>query len=261
MDMIEASKINEIEKYNDSNFPILSVYLGVDNLQSPAKKFLETQFHSMIHEQLDDNQRSIFQDDIKKIEDYLASYTPVNRSLVFFSAGKNLWEVIGFEFSLPAKITVGVSPDLEPIVLAQKKYSKYLVLLVDHQKARVFTVEQGVITEQRNFSDSYVPQKRKMTGRDLNANKDDLMSRHNEAQIDLHIKYVCEEAAKFAEAKGINFLIIGGHDEIIKRVIKALPPELKKIMAGSFITEINLPLNEILIESKKVAAAINLPKN
>jgi hypothetical protein len=254
--MIEPNKINEIKKYNNSEFPILSVYLGVDSLQSPSEKFLTTQFHSLIHEQLDDDQRNIFEDDIKRIEDYLKDYKPSDRSLIFFSAGKNLWEVIGFEFSLPAEISISTSPYLEPIIMAQQKYSKYLVLLVDRQKARVFTVEQGEIIENRDFNDNFVPQKRSLTGRSMNYNTDDTASRHNDVLLGFHVKDACETAAKFAKEKNIEFLIIGGRDEMIPKIEKALPLELKNILSGSFVTEINLPLNEILIESKKVAAKI-----
>jgi hypothetical protein len=51
-------------------------------------------------------------------------------------------------------------------------------------------------------------------------------------------------------------VIIGGHSEMFKRVAASLPAELRSKVVDSFVTEINIPLNEILMESKKIAATV-----
>lgn len=254
--MIKSDEMKRIESFNNSEFPILSVYLGMDSLQAPSDKFLTTQFHSLLHQCLGSDQRNIFENDIKRIEEYLNDYVPKARSLVIFSAGKNMWEVAEFEFSIPAKISVGTSPALDSITKSQLEYSKYMVLLVDREKARMFTVEQGEVVEQSEFHGDYVPQRKKMTGRDGAAGRSDIISRHTDELFDRHIDLSCKEAAKFAKSQDISFLLIGGRNEILSRIAESLPYELKNKLSGSFEINTNLPLNDILIESKKIAAAI-----
>lgn len=255
--MIKPDELERIESYNNSNFPILSVYLGADNLQAPSEKFLITQFHSLLHQSLDKEQREIFQTDIERIEDFLNDYIPTSRSLIIFSSGERLWEVVNLEFYLEANISINMLPNLDPILKSEQKYSKYMVLLVDREKARMFTVEQGEIAEQSEFSSNYVPQNKQATGRDGNAGRSDIMTRHTNELLKRHIDNACKAASKFASTKDIDFLIIGGHSEIFAKVAKSLPLNLRDKLAGSFVTEINIPLNDILIKSKEIAEVVN----
>jgi hypothetical protein len=254
--MIKPDQLKEIESYNHSEFPILSVYLGEDTLQAPSEKFLTTQLHSLMHRYLSDEHRNHFEKDIRTIEEYLDNYVPTGRSLVIFTAGDNLWETVSFEFSIPPSISVGTSPNLDPILKSQQKYSKYMVLLIDREKARMFTVEQGEIIEHSDFTEGYVPQNKKITGDNDLGSRTDTISRHTDVMLDRHIDQATHAADKFARDKGINFLIIGGHVELLARIAESLPYDLKNKLAGSLTIDVNLPLNDILIESKKVAANV-----
>src|SRR6266567_360077 len=125
--MIQPSIIEKLKTYNGSSFQILSVNLGVDGVQSPSGEFLLKQFHSLIHQGLTKEQRTIFEGDITRIEKYLDAYIPTYRTLIFFTAGQQLWETVGLEFSLPAGLSVGTSPNVDPILQSLQKYTKYLV--------------------------------------------------------------------------------------------------------------------------------------
>lgn len=254
--MIEPNTLKELESYNNPSFPILTVYLGADNLQAPSRELLLTQFHSLLHKNISSDQRVTFEKDIERIEEYLNSYIPSARSLVFFSAGENLWRVASLEFSLPINISVGSSPNITPIIQSQQKYSRFLVLLVDREKARMFTVEQGEILDHSDVIGGYVPQYKKATGRDGNAGRGDIMNRHTDMLLRQHIDLIIQAVDKFVKASDISFLIIGGHAEMFKKVAAALPTDLRAKLAGSFVSELNIPINDILLESKKIAAIV-----
>ena len=250
--MIKPDKIKELESYKNSLFPILSAYLGSDNLQAPSKDILLPQFHSLLHQNLTKQQREMFKVDIDRIEDYLNNYKPSARSLIFFSAGEKLWEVVNLHYSISPNLIIDSSPDITPIIKTQNKYSRYLVLLVDREKARMFIVEQGEILEHKDFVNGFVPQRKKKTGHN---NTDSLiMLRRTENYLDQHIDRISSEVAKFAQSKDIKFLIIGGHQQLFNRIIASLPVDLQSMVVGTFISELNIPLNDILIESKKIAA-------
>jgi hypothetical protein len=50
--------------------------------------------------------------------------------------------------------------------------------------------------------------------------------------------------------------LIGGHAEMVNKVTKSLPKAFQDKVAATFVSELNIPLNDILLTSKKVAADI-----
>ena len=255
--MIEPDVVEKLKTFKNSEFEILSVYLGEDTVQAPTGDYLKKQFHSLLHQNLDKDLRAKFGDDINSIEEYLKDYTPSGRTLVFFSAGDNLWEVVKLEFSLPSDISLDNSPNIVPIVDALNKYSKYLVLLTDREKTRMLLVEQGEIVDYSQFIGSYVPQRESATGKGSLPSQIDVNFRHTEKLLDDRLKLSADAVAKFVKDKDIHFIILGGHKEMFKRVAETLKSDLQSKIVGNFVSEVDLPLNQILFKSKSVAVKIN----
>ena len=254
--MIKPSVIEQLKTYNGSSFQILSVYLGADSAQSPSGEYLLKQFHSLLHQHLDKELRASIKGDITRIENYLTDYLPSARSLVFFSAGKQLWETVQLEFYLPEGLSIGTSPNVNPLVQSLQKRAKYLVLLVDREKARMFTVEQGEIVDSSEFIGGDVPQKVKSTGREISGGDGDINFRYNEELLQRHIDRAAQAIVRFTQGQDIHFVMIGGHAEMFKKVANALPTSLRVKIVGNFKSEVNLPLQDIVRESKKLAASM-----
>jgi hypothetical protein len=254
--MISPTTVKTIQAYSNSDNKVLSVYLGEDTRQSSNGEFLLTQFHSLLHGYFDKDLRREYDNDIKRISEFLVDYIPKARSLVFFTAGEHLWQVIELEFSLPVSLTVSASPIIKPIVDALPRYSMYLVLLVDREKVRMFTVEQGELVDHSDYVGGYVPHHAKSTGREP-IGGDDAVFRHNETLLKRHVALVAKTVVEFTKTQDVHFVIIGGHSEIFKKVAASLPVSIRNKIVNSFVTEINIPLNEILLESKKIAATVS----
>jgi hypothetical protein len=243
--MISPTTVKTIQAYSNSDNKVLSVYLGEDTRQSSNGEFLLTQFHSLLHGYFDKDLRREYDNDIKRISEFLVDYIPKARSLVFFTAGEHLWQVIELE-----------SPIIKPIVDALPRYSMYLVLLVDREKVRMFTVEQGELVDHSDYVGGYVPHHAKSTGREP-IGGDDAVFRHNETLLKRHVALVAKTVVEFTKTQDVHFVIIGGHSEIFKKVAASLPVSIRNKIVNSFVTEINIPLNEILLESKKIAATVS----
>ena len=253
--MITASDITDLKTYERSGFQIMTVYLSGATRRSPDASQLLSQFHSLVHKYLDKPMRVEFAADIDRIQKMLTEHIPSARSLVIFSAGDQLWRVVGLEFPVPTSLVISTSPDLDSLLQVLPHYSRYLVLLVDREKARMFTVEQSEMIDHTDFIGTPIPQKSKSTGVDR-AGSSDGNSRHNEVLLQRHIAETAQAVAKFTQSNEVHFMIIGGHAEMFKRVAAALPAGLRSKVANSFVSEINIPLNEILLESKKIAALV-----
>lgn len=242
---------------NDETGQILSIYLSSQEKQTPYPDELLAQFHSLIHQNLSEDERNKWSKDIGRIEKYLhESFERSNvRSLVFFTSGKKLWQVLQFEFFLTPLVKVLSKPYIEPFEGKADKYQKYLVLLVDRKKAKLFTVHLGKIEEYKNIFDGEVPQNVK--AKKIDYGRDDKIFRHIEDHLHRHLQTIAKVTKEFSKGKNIHFVILGGHAEMIPKVKKHLLYPVNEMVLGEFVTELNIPLNEILLHSKKVATRIN----
>lgn len=121
---------------------------------------------------------------------------------------------------------------------------KYLVLLADREKARLFTVNFGKIEEQKEIFDNNVPQNVK--AKKIDYGRDDKIFRHIEQHLHYHLMLIAETAREFIKGKNINFIILGGHKELLPKMKAHLTYPLNKMVLGEFVTELNIPLAEAL---------------
>lgn len=257
MDNQIIRKMKNLKGYSNSKFPILSVYLGYPEKQTPSGTKLITQFHSLIHQNLDKEGQKKIRQDIDRIVEYLKQTydSRGKRSVAFFSAQNKLWETIDFEFFLPPKINISNTPNTQPISQAISKYRKYLVLLMDREKARIFTVHLGKIEEHTDIFDGIVPQRVK--AKKVDWARDDKIFRHIEDHLHRHLQLLAQKTAEFFKNKNVHFIVIGGHPELLEKIKKYLPYPLNKKVSGEFVTELNIPLNEVFLRSKKIAQNVD----
>ncbi|MCR4305539.1 MAG: hypothetical protein NUV73_00460 [Candidatus Daviesbacteria bacterium] len=237
--------------------PVFSVYLGSDGKVVPTADLLSAELHSLVHQNLSAVQRNKWQRDIKKIEDFLHQFVGSSntRSYVFFTSGKNLWQVLNFEFFLPPLCKISNYPYKKPLEEAVEKYRKYLVVLADREKARLFTVHLGKIEEYKDIFDDQVPQKVK--AKKIDYGRDNKIFRHIEDHLHRHLQVISKATKDFTKGKIIHFIILGGHKELLPKIKAHLPYPLKEKVLGEFVTELNIPLGKVLLFSKKIAAQIN----
>lgn len=235
---------------------ILSVYLGAGEKRPPDSDFLIAQLHSLIHKSLLEVQRNEWKKDIDRINEYLHESVDRSnvRSYVFFTSGENLWQVFNFEFFLPPLCKISRERYMEPFRKVLDKYQKYLVLLVDREKARLFTVNLGKIEEHKDVFEGEVPQNVK--AKKIDWGRDDKIFKHIQQHLHYHLQFIAKAALEFAKGKGINFVIIGGHKEMIPKMKAHLLYPLNKMVKGEFVTELNVPLNKVLLLSKKIVSRI-----
>lgn len=254
------TRIQKLKTCNGSDFPIITIYLGRAGKKTFNTEVIVAQFHSLIHQTLDGKDQKQFKKDIERITHFLREQydSRGKRSIVFFTAGDKLWNVIDFEFYLPPLCIVLHSPYLKPILEAFDTYTKYLVLLVDRKKARMFTVHLGQIEEHTDVFDGLVPQKVKHGDDTWDAQ--DKIFRHIEDHLHRHLKLVAQATSEFIKDKNVHFIILGGHKELFTKVKKHLSGHLRKMVLGEFVTELNIPLNTVFLKSKKIAEKLELDK-
>lgn len=240
--------LRKLKKFKNYKFPVLTMILS--NIEK------RTQLHDLIHKNLDKNQQVYFRKDLDKIKEYLnESFDRKNkRSVAFFSSPDGFWEVLEFEFSLAPVCTVSYSPYLKSIQEGIKKHQKYLVVLVDRQRARFFTVHLGKVEDVYDYFSTDVPQRVK--AKKVDWGRYDKIPRHIEEHLRRHLKIIGQLAKTFIVGKNIHFILIGSHKELFPKIKYHLKYPLKSMVKGVFVTELNIPLNNILKHSKNIAAGV-----
>ncbi len=239
---------------------VLTIYLGTENKKSASPSVISSTFNSLVRQNIKKEDQKEFKKDLERISEYIETVYDGRgtKSLVFFTSGERLWEVLEFDFYLPPYCKVSSLPYIQPITEALERRKPYLVLLADREKARLFTVSFGKIKKQKEISDPQVPQKVKH-GDDTWDQQGKIM-RHIEDHLHRHLKLITQEVYGFVKDFPVKFIIVGGHKEIIPKIKKNLTYPLNKIVQGEFIIDLNTPLNDIFLKSKKIASHINEKK-
>lgn len=144
-----------------------------------------------------------------------------------------------------------------------QKSKKYLVLLVDRQNAKMFTILNGLAGETMEVESSQVPQKVKHGDDAWDAQNK--IFRHIEDHLHRHLADIALKANEFAKKEKISCLLIGSHQPLFGKIQKHLKYPLSKKVIGEFVTELKVPKNEIVkralgfleeLETKKTEDAL-----
>lgn len=251
--MINTTVLKKLEGFQNSPFQILSVYLGSSEVQAPNLEVLHTQFHSLLHEHFSKEMRETYADDIARIDAFISDYVPSAHSLVFFSAGDNIWEVVELSYGVEPTLRLNKSPYLAPLQHAEKSDPPYLCLLIDREKAIAFIVNQDEITAHTEVKTGYVQPHEKGTNKDDELRQPDTEARYSEETLHRHIAASLDKIMDFLHGQEYSFLLIGGHKPMFTKITQLLPPELQGKVKGYFISELNVPLQVMFDASKQMS--------
>lgn len=244
-------KIEELAKKKEISELILSVYIGNRAKDAPSTKILLAQFQYLVGTYLSSHLKKEFRKCIEKMEDYIREIVEGRniRTLAFFCGG-DFFQAIDFELYLPTMLTVQKNPYITPITNLVKRHRKYFILLVDNAKARFFTVHLGKIEEHEEIFDPSVPQRVRANEEHFYGRSDKIF-RHIQDHLNRHLKLIAEKARQFITENQARFVIVGGHEQIFKKIIKRLPKNIRDKIRGTFVTELNIPASQVLRESQR----------
>lgn len=131
---------------------------------------------------------------------------------------------------------------------------RYLVILADRKKARIFTIYLGKFEDRgEEFDVEDVPQKIKAVD-----GRQGKIERHIETHLKQHLQNVGREAMQYLvrnQVKQVDGIFIGTHKELFEEIKESLPPRLKHKILGEFVTE---PSNAVGDVTAKVISVFGL---
>jgi peptide chain release factor subunit 1 len=118
--------------------------------------------------------------------------------------------------------------------------------VVDKEKARLFTMFVGDITERTEIFDE-VPGWHKQGGW-----AQARFQRHIEDHVNRHLKHVADTVFAFYKSEGFGNIIIGGSQDVRTRFYRVLHSYLQGIVAGYISVDVGSNINDILDAARRV---------
>lgn len=136
-------------------------------------------------------------------------------------------------------------------VLEEKEEGRYLFIIADLKKASLFLFKRGEVETNKNIMNPGVQKRTRINSGELYGRSNKL-SRHIDNQVHRHLQLVIKEAVMLITGKHINGVFFGGHKPLFHLIEKELPVDLQKKLRGDFITELNIPEDELIKHCKSI---------
>jgi len=136
-------------------------------------------------------------------------------------------------------------------VLGEIEEGQYLFIIVDKKKAFLFLFARGVVEIQKSIMDPGIRKATKLDSGELHG-RNTKLSNHIDNQLYRHLQLILQEAEILIKSKHINGLFLGGHQPLFHSIEKELPVLLKEKLRGEFITELNIPEDELITHCKDI---------
>lgn len=150
----------------------------------------------------------------------------------------------------PIEPVEAFNPDL-PSVLKELEEGHYLFVVADSKKAFLFLFKRGNLEDSRDIMDPGVMKKIKSNSREMHGRNTKLMNKRGN-QLRDHFSKILEEADVFIRGKHINGVFLGGHQPLFKALENEMSSELRTLLRGNFVTELNIPREELIAHCTKV---------
>jgi len=206
----------------------LTLYLDIDqNKQSNRRRGYVVQGEALIKGLKAQQARSDRLDNAcKQALSLVRNLKPKGKTaLIVVHPETKLREAVQIELAFPVSIHWRRGAFLRPVVEAMDEHERYGVVLTDNQRARLFTVVMGELTEHEDlFSDT--GQRTRSLGADQMRSQKRHDQRHQE-EIASHAKRVIDALHDLSLRQPYDRLIVGGTPKASSQVVRLLPTRLR----------------------------------
>ncbi|MGQ9630456.1 MAG: baeRF10 domain-containing protein [bacterium] len=258
--MITHRQVEDLMNFDGGAYPVVSLYLRVGG-GDITKKDYEINLKDLMKEcegisgdsrlsrkhltkDLDRIQRFVTLDFQRGGEEGLA---------VFSCSGKDFWQVYRLPRRVKDSITVESHPYIRPLMALLDRYHRYCVALVDRSRARIFEFYAGEIEERTEFFEES-PGKVRAGG--WSGYEERRISRHIEDHAHRHFKRVADLMFKIFQRDKFDWLILGGHKEVIPEFEGPLHSYLKERIVDRIFVDLEIPLKDILDKTSGIERRI-----
>ena len=225
----------------------LTLYLDIDqNKQSNRRRGYVVQGEALIKGLKAQQKRSDrFDAACKQALSLVRNLKPKGKTaLIVVHPESNLRELVQIELSFPVSIHWRRGAFLRPVVEAMDEHERYGVVLTDNQRARLFTVVMGELTEHEDLF-SETGQRTRSLGADQMRSQKRHDQRHQE-EMAAHAKRVIDALHDLALRQPYDRLIVGGTPKAAGQLVRLLPTRLRGKLVDTVSMRVGGSQKEVL---------------
>ncbi len=176
------------------------------------------------------------------------------RSIVIFCNLKGMRRIYYIPIYIPSRFVVERRFYIHPLLKTLEKYPRYLVVFLERDKARFFSIFLGEIEEISEILCSEVPQRINAARSEWKGLRETKVQGHIQDHLNRHLKKVARKTRDYLGYKKTKFdsLVIGAHKELVEMFINVLDEKSKEKLVGSYRIIKGYRLNRIKEKSMEV---------
>ncbi|WP_405578836.1 hypothetical protein [Streptomyces sp. NBC_01190] len=242
--MITQETVDRIRHFEDSRFPVVSVYARVEVDPSRRNGF-RTRLNGLLNEvrakaddtSVDHDIRMSLRADMVRIEEAAGRERPDPGTVAFFScAGRDFFEEVALPRPVRDGIFLDATPWIRPLVATLDEYHRTCAVLIDKSRVRVWEFH---LDEMREIEKSRDPRLRKPHHRTAATlveshvrNKADELSKR-------HYRRVAAMLDDLFRDGGFELLVVGGPAFEVPAFAACLSREVRSRIAGTFTVDMD----------------------
>ncbi len=237
-----------------------SFYLGIKagrNFVSEANSVVSVALHKIKEEKTCSKKEMNYikkkAEEIKKTIRYLKLPNETRSMAIFFNTN-GFYKIYHIPFYIPSKFILESDFYIHPLIKKIEEHPRYLVAILERDKARFIDFCMGEICEMSEIIKSDVPQRINAARFEWKGMKEGNIRGHIEDHLHRHLKKVAEKTEDFLKYKknGFSYLVIGTHKELMEKFMQLLGAKSKEKLIGLYHTSPNYKLNQIRERSDKI---------
>lgn len=241
--MLENNDVKKLNRLQSDKEDVVTIYLNCDQ-----RRYKPEEIEKKLKDLLKIVGEKLGADETKQVEEWidLRLDKKVKGMAFYASPSKNFWSIYKFPCPIKTGAYVEKNVHIEQLLQVLDELERYCVVVVDKEKAKIFTVFLGVIQDFSYIFDEF-PGKQAQGGWSQQGN-----ALHTEEHLHRHLKKINDQLFKFWKEKCFDRLILAGSKEVLPELKKVLHTELKNRVVGEFYTELFKPNEHFLEQSLQV---------
>ncbi len=255
--MITRQQLRQLTDFRNGPYLITSCYLNLDRAQMPpqmlkirVKDLLQAAQQDLSARAATHDQRESLRADFARIEQFVLPEIVANppKGLAVFScSGHKFWQAYRLPRGGRNILIADADPYIRPLTAILSEYHRYGTVVVDRHVGRLFEVYLGEIGPHAEIS-ADVPRRVREGG--LGGRDERHIERHHDQAVHQHFKKLADETFRLFQRDQFDWLILGGHRDLLREFKAQLHPYLKERWVGDFHCDpASIAMPEILARS------------
>jgi hypothetical protein len=252
--MLTPERIAELEAFDGGGERVLSAYLDLDPRRQPrrAYRIVLEDLAKAIRSRLDRKKRLAFEAEVTRVLEWLDGNAPHGKGVALFSsAPRQFFQAHWLPVRVRDHLAWELTPDVAPLLEIADEYERYAVVLVEQNRARLFTVFMGAIEESAALKDDEVPPRHDQGGVSQSH-----FQHHHDLHVLWHLKRVAGRLAELFRRRPFDRLILAGPEEVTSELRPLLPDALARRVVAVTPLEASAGEREVLEKTLEIEAGV-----